>query len=475
MPKFSKHFRINAPQSQLDFVDVSTSYDTQVYVDPYAIEIRDDVWSGECSELIRAFFIEVLDALRAGDDVRAQNLMSHLHEPAETFLGVSRGKPKGKGVGVKQARQLVSRIKKSKAFQSGVLSDLSEVALFVDRVGRDKISDLTTNVIRGKLIEYTNQQCRLYQIDVEDYNGPPIWDALKKNWKSKVVKLPRIKDVPVLLVPKYIVRRELSLNSQEFYNKQLTDFFIAEHERATSSLVQSLKALPKITKTEIREKNPKSKEMIAETVAAHPHLLEMYKDLARAEGRIMVNVAKDDISVAQACIDLEKALRDTPTGPENANRYHMIAMHVLTLCFYPSLIQPRKEWEINDGRKRIDIVYTNAADAGFFSHRRDAANTAATMLVVECKNYSRDIANPEIDQLLGRFDDNRGYLGVITCRAIDDRPLLLKRCQDLAKAKRAFIMVFDDTDLCQLLDARKHGDEKRLEGLLHLRFREIIS
>lgn len=475
MPKFSKHFRINAPQSQLDFVDVSTDYDTQVYVDPYAIEIRDDVWSGHCSELIRAFFLEVLDALRAGDDIRAQNLMSHLHEPAETFLGVSSGEPKGKGVGVKQARQLVSRIKKSKAFQSGVLSDLSEVALFVDLVGRDKISDLTTNVIRGKLVEYTNQQCKLYGIDVEDYNGPPIWNSVKKNWTSKLVTLPRIDNIPVLLVPKYIVRRELSLNSQEFYNKQITDFLIAEHERATSSLVHSLKGKEKITKTEIREKNPKSKKMLADAVATHPHLLEIYKDLARAEERIMINVAKDDVSVAQACIDLERILRETPAGPENADRYHRIAMHTLTLCFFPSLIQPRKEWEINEGRKRIDIVYTNAADNGFFSHRRDAKNTAATMLVVECKNYSRDIANPEIDQLLGRFDDNRGYLGIVTCRSIDNRPLLLKRCQDLAKAGRAFIMVLDDNDLKDLLEARKYGDEMRLEGILHSRFREIIS
>ena len=89
MPKFSKHYRINAPQSQLDFVDVSTDYDTQVYVDPYAIEIRDDVWSGQCSEYIRTFFLEVLAALRSSDNLRAQNLMSHLHEPEETFLGVS--------------------------------------------------------------------------------------------------------------------------------------------------------------------------------------------------------------------------------------------------------------------------------------------------------------------------------------------------------------------------------------------------
>jgi hypothetical protein len=475
VPKFSKHFRINAPQSQLDFVDVSTDYDTKVYVDPYAIEMRDDVWSAQCSELIRSFFLEVLSALRAGDDLRAENLMSHLHEPAETFLGVSKFRPQGRGVGRMQARQLVKRIKKSKAFKTGVLSDLSEVALFVDRIGRDKISDLTTNVIREKLVEYTRQQCELYGIALEEYNGPPLWDSRRKNWVSKKVELPRIKGVPVMLVPKYTVRRELSLNSQEFYNKQITDFLIAEHERAVSSLVQALKAPPAPTKTEIREKNPKSKTMLADIAAEHPHLLDIYKDLAREEARIMVNIAKDDISVPQACVDLEKALRATPPGREHADRYHMIAMHILTLCFFPDLIQPHKEWDINEGRKRADIVYTNAANEGFFAHRRDAKNTVAAMLIVECKNYTKDIANPEIDQLLGRFDNNRGYFGFVTCRAIDKKELVLKRCQDLAQGGRAFIMVLADEDMIAFLEAKKNGDEKKLQSLLHAGFRAIIS
>ena len=475
MPKFSKHFKINAPQSQLDFVDVSTDYDLPVYVDPYALEIQDDVWSGQCSELIRTFFKEVLEALRKDDMTRAVNLMSHLHEPPETFLGVSKGEPKGRGVGAKQARQIITGMKKSKAYESGVLSDLSEVALFVERVGRDKISDLTTNILRKKLSEYTQQVCDLFGIEVEDYNGPPAWDGVRKNWVSQLYKLPRIDDIPVMLVPKFAVRRELSLNSQEFYNKQITDFLMAEHERATSSLTAARKAPPKVTKGEIREKNPKSKDMLADFAAEHPHLLDIYKDLAREEARIMVNIAKDDISVAQACIDLQKALQATPPGPEHADRYHMIAMHALTLCFYPDLVQPHKEWEINDGRKRIDVVYTNAADTGFFSHRRDANNTAATMLIVECKNYSKNIANPELDQLLGRFDNNRGHLGFVMCRKIDNPTKLLSQCRDYAKPRKAYMMVFDDEDVLELLEARKMGDEDRIEGMLHAKFRAIIS
>ena len=340
MPKFSEFFQINAPQAQLDFVDISTDYDTRVYVDPYAIEIQDDVWSGECSELIRVFFLEVLNAIRARDIHRARNLMSHLHEPAETFLGVSADEPLGKGVGSTQAMQLISAIRNSKAYKTGVLSDLSEMALFVENVGRDKISDLTTNIIRSKLVEYTNQQCELYGIQTETYNGPPMWDAIKGNWVSKFVNLPRINKIPVMLIPKYIVRKSLSLDSQEFYNKQITDFLVAEHLTANSSLVQVLKGKRRVFKKDVREKHPKSKSMIAETVANNPYLLEVYKDLAKDENRIMVNVNDNDISVAQACLDLSAYLKKIPTGTKDADKYHRIAMHILTICFYPGLIQP---------------------------------------------------------------------------------------------------------------------------------------
>jgi hypothetical protein len=302
-----------------------------------------------------------------------------------------------------------------------------------------------------------------------------MWDGQRRNWVSREVDLPYVAGMPVLLVPKYAVRRELSLNSQEFYNKQVTDFLIAEHERAASSLVQALRAPPKITKGEIRAKNPKSKDMLADIASKHPHLLDVYKDLARDEARILINIAKDDISVAQACVDLEAALRATKPGKEHADRYHRIAMHILTVCFFPDLIQPHKEWDINGGRKRIDVVYTNAANEGFFAHRRDAPNTAATMLIVECKNYTKDIANAEIDQLLGRFDRNRGFLGFITCRKVDDRKLVDERCRDLAKAGTAFIIVFNDDDLFAFLDARKMEDDERLQGLLHSAFRAIIS
>jgi hypothetical protein len=300
MPKFSKYFSLGVSQHELDFVDVSNEFDTPVYVDPYAIEIRDDLWAEEASANVRSFFSEILEALRADELDHAANLMSHLREPRETFLGVSKGEPQGRGVGHGQAAQLIRAIAQSKAFASGIISDLSEMALYVEGVDRDKVSDLTTNIIRGHLVDYTQQQCELHGIETERYSGPPLWDKASKNWVSQIVQLPYIKGDPVLLVPKYIVRRKLSLDSQEFYNKQLTDFLVDEHFRANDALVHVIRGRRKVFKTEVREATPKSKSMIADMVVEHPHLLETYKELAKQHGA-MVDFGEDGPTVTAVC------------------------------------------------------------------------------------------------------------------------------------------------------------------------------
>lgn len=474
MPRFSEYFQLNKSQSELDFVDVSNEYDTPVYVDPYAIEIRDDVWAERASDAIRSFFLEVLSALQSGDRFRATNLMSHLHEPKETFLGVSSGRPQGLGVGSGQANQLIGAILNSSAYRTGLLTDLSEVALYIPGIDRDKISDLTTNIIRHLLQEYTLEQCDLFGIPTSEFNGPPGWDARRKNWVSRTAQCPKIDGEPVILVPKYIVRRNLSLNSQEFYNKQITDFLIAESLKANSSLVQTIKGKRKIYKKDVREANPHSKDYVAEVVSAHPELLSLYKDLAKTHKSLSV-FHDEDPSVTAICGRLAPLFEKIPTGAKHATEYHDLVLGALTALFYPDLTQPHKEWEIHDGRKRIDIVFTNAADHGFFAQRRDDNATHANTVIVECKNYSKDIHNQEIDQLLGRFDRNRGYFGIITCRSIEEKETLNKRLTDAASRGQGYIIVLTDDDITDMLKAKSTLDDEFIRDKLFRLYRNLLS
>jgi hypothetical protein len=108
----------------------------------------------------------LLETLRANDEARVGHLVSHLTEPQETFLGVSSERPQGRGIGWSQSQDIVAALRQSTAFQTGILSDLAEAELFIRGIGPDKISDLTNNIIRGALIDYTRQQCELLGIEM---------------------------------------------------------------------------------------------------------------------------------------------------------------------------------------------------------------------------------------------------------------------------------------------------------------------
>jgi hypothetical protein len=56
MPRFSQSFGLGVSQHELDFVDIDTDHDTPVFVDPFAIEVRNDIWAARASEHIRVFF-----------------------------------------------------------------------------------------------------------------------------------------------------------------------------------------------------------------------------------------------------------------------------------------------------------------------------------------------------------------------------------------------------------------------------------
>lgn len=478
--RFSDHFNIDKPQSQLDFVDIPLETDIKLYVDPYALHISPVDWLRTCGDLVVNYFHLLIVALKDKDRAKAMMLLANLHEPNETRLGESKGKPSGRGWGRKQAEQLYTSLSKSKAVSSGLLKDLGDFEMLMPGIGSDKISDLTINVIRGELVAYTQAQCHLLDLPMQNVPAGVYWNPDGERWEAQYADLPTYEDKGLILVPKIAVRRQLIPDGQEFYTHHVLPFLEAEHIRAGDSLVHLLKrGEPKVYRKDLRAEYKPTKDYLFSFAERNPKILSDYKKTL--PDKVDQAISDESIEGRQVLgreIDRKltaEVLKSIRPGNEDANKYHNFIVGALTELFYPTLTGVTKEQRVDEGRKRIDIFFSNSAKEGVFSWLVNVHKYLAPFISVECKNYSSDLTNTEFEQLNGRLNRKRGYVGILTCRKIEDRALMLKRCRDVVNNdEKRIILVLDDEDIIAMLGFAATHEHKKIDELLQERVKEIL-
>jgi len=455
--RVSEYFQLGREQPALDFVDVDVFTDVPLFIDPRAIRLLRDDWGHECRALIQNFFSAVLAALRNNDTAKARMLLEVLHEPNETHFGLSRGRAQGRGLGHGLATDVASALAKSEAMKSGLLQDLEDTILMVEGVASDIVSDITTNIIREPLARYTQYVCDQYQIPTVEVASGPIWNPHSEDWEPAYLRQPQAYKRKLLLVPKIIARRKMDYDPGEYYRDYILQFLREMEMSSNSELVRLLKSGKRRVDTkDLMEKYGTGKKVIAGLTSQHPELLEQY----RADKANRISPPLEHVDFAEAIgtdmpdwDGLLSAATRLLCGEEDATAYHRAVERLLSVLFAGDLAWPCLEHPIHNGRKRIDITYTNVATRGFFHWLGRHYN--APYVFVECKNYSRDPQNPELDQIAGRFSERRGTFGIIVCRELRDRELFLNRCQDTVKDNRGYIIPLDDTDLANLVNEAK--------------------
>ena len=476
--RVSQYYQLNRSQPSLDFVDVDIYGDLKVFVDPRALRLLPSSWGGECVSLIQSFFHTVLQAIKNGEDEKAQKLLSSLREPNETHLGLSHGKARGRALGDESARDVWQALRQSEAVISGLLEDLEDSILLIEGIDKDIISDISTNIIREPLIRYTQDACMYYGIPLEPevYSGP-LWDPMARAWYTDLVEMPVANGQKLLLVPKVIVRHILDYNADEYYRHYLLEYLREKEMSANTELVQLLKnGTRRVTKKSLMEKYGRGKAVILRETLQHPDVLYEYRADKKAQGvrppLTHMQIAEAQESDPPDWDELLEEVISLEAGRADATLYEKAVEQLLTALFYPALVNPQIQHEIHEGRKRIDITYTNAARYGFFNWL--ATHYPSAHVFVECKNYTREIGNPELDQLAGRFSPSRGQFGLLIGRNFDDKEQFLRRCRDTARDVRGYIIPLDDNDLENLVLIRKSDEYAKEFSLLKSRFDKLI-
>ena len=468
---------MNKTQFELDFVDIDTNVDTRLFLDPYFISKCDFPFAIEAHSTLRSFFEFLLALLRGNKITQAREIFSHLGESNDICLGMSQGRPRGHGMGPRDTDIIFQQLLKSRAVLSGVMEDIEDFRIFVPNVDKDKVSDMTANIIKKHLIEYTQQQCSLLDIPLtQNVPSGMYWNPQIKAWENEYTERLVIDNKPILLVPKRIVSFTDKYTSGEYKQHFVLNFLQNENLRLQTSLVGKYKdGTEYVTKKSVNKaEGIIDKTYLVRFTEQHPEVFANFKGatakkLSAIEGRVL-----EAINANAVCEHLINELRSIQTGTKDATRYHNLMVGILELLFYPNLSSPKKEVPIHNGRKRIDITFNNSAETGFFYRVPNTTSLSCQFVFVECKNYTGEVANPELDQLSGRFSNRRGKIGILACRYLDDDNMFMKRCADTYEDDRGLILPITDDDIISALTAFPENGYVAIESIIEEKYKTIV-
>ena len=284
--KISEYFNLKLHEEDLDFYDVELDSDNYRFIDAYYLKTLEDEFSIESQKYIDSFFQDFLVQLGSGDFKVGKGLFTHLHEINNTRLGMSEFDPNGKGIGKLHAEQIYNAIVKSDLFTNGVTNDFEDIGVYVKWIDKDKMSDMITNIIKEKLIDFTQKECKKHNILTKKFEVE-YWSLSETGWKTAQFELPFDSNNKFLLfVPKHVLVIHTHYNFGEFLYKAILpfykDLFIAEKhpivkEKKLKDGSVSYNVNKKDVLKELQKKEEIDKNFAITFTKEHPEVLNKFK------------------------------------------------------------------------------------------------------------------------------------------------------------------------------------------------------
>ena len=273
----SDYFKLGYQQTKLDFVDIRLNTDNLLFVDPRLIESLETPLAKKMQKHLEIFWGELIKNVKQKSFKQADYLLSGLSEPNETRLGYAFSKHHGNSVGNKLRQRISNTIYNNKAVKTGVLSHFADIELFFEDISSDRISDMTTKIIKSVLIEFTQEQCKIHNIPMKTFVQKDIFDCNTLKWVNKKVELPEYFDKPIIFVSKNVVRLENTAgkNVSCFYRYAIRQFVYNDTKMLKD--VSASGKDGKILIRDIKSQYPLSKESLTNWSIHFGKLLVDYK------------------------------------------------------------------------------------------------------------------------------------------------------------------------------------------------------
>lgn len=254
-------------------------------------------------------------------------------EVKQNWLGFSKVGNGGTGLGPNFARSLAANLRR--VFRdfgresTTASSHLEKLGLLSNGVGRDHLSDFTTNLIKGFLLEYT-QEFATKQLRTEFVRrfrvDKVVFDYGTRRWQSGYFELPFFNGDYVLLTPKDILTREEAWINQADMLARFTEIQVSIPDEDLRNQVNDHFMRQINERTKVNER----KEAALRTLAAHPEVLDVYIRIkeenapeahAQSGAKVKVTQAQFVENVQELARQLQELRRQQPVeaGDQSGN------------------------------------------------------------------------------------------------------------------------------------------------------------
>ena len=224
--------------SNYDFVDVVVNDDNKLFIDPMLLEIVDGEWSKEANATVKSFFDAFYKPYRKKDTMKKKALLSHAGEQNGTRLGYGCGN-NGKGNTVNGLLEIFAPLDQLLQ-EISTMEKAEDLPLLIPDFAEDGLSDLLTNVLHDQLNRFTLQKMEKYGVESNASLPFWTWDSIEKCWKEIERPSYCINGQELLVVPKYIVRKNYLFSTGQYFNR-----IILERIREEGGYMNGDKLIPK--------------------------------------------------------------------------------------------------------------------------------------------------------------------------------------------------------------------------------------
>lgn len=211
--RITNYLGIPEGHTAIEFVDVTTDDDTELFIDPCLIEQSQDPLNQRAAMIIADYVDQLYADMRSGR-WRVTHVFDQTHEVHETRLGYGNGR-NGKGKTPSGMRDCLGRLCN---LANGIpsIAKIQDISVFVEDFAEDCMSDLLTNILRQLLISFTSDQMAGYGFHPEGTRKAYAWDTTTHSWQQYEEPVWRIEGHCVLLVPKRWVRKNFLFKAHQY-------------------------------------------------------------------------------------------------------------------------------------------------------------------------------------------------------------------------------------------------------------------